>query len=123
MFAPYIAEASYEKESSTKESKSYQTMLTLTTDDISSGRYKIGWSFESNGSDKGNTECMVVLDGSEVMMDINIEFKDKKNWIPNSGFKYEVISEGVHTIEIKLKTDSKDTVSIRRARLDIIKIS
>jgi len=121
-FGSYIAEASSEGVSSTS-STSYQTKLTLTTTDITSGKYKISWYFETNGSSKEDAEFKIVLNTSTILSETNVEFKDETNWLTGGGFKYETLASGIHTIEIKFRSENKYTSNIRKARLDIIKIT
>lgn len=121
-YGSYVAETSSEGESSTKDKNTYQTKLSLVTTSVSDGKYRIGWSFEVQGSDKDDIENTVTLNNSTVLMETNVEPGDKGNWIPSSGFKYETILEGIQTIDLKFKT-TKDAVKIRRARLEIIKIT
>jgi len=121
-YGSYIAETSSEDTSSTSSSN-YQTKLTLTTENIVSGKYRISWYFEDNGSDKEDIETEVVLNNSTSLMESNLRFANDGNWIPNSGFKYVTISSGIHTVDIKFRAESRRTVSIRKARLEIIKIT
>lgn len=122
LFGSYVAEVSSELETSTV-SKDFQTKLSLITTDIPSGKYKISWSFEQRGVVNFNLISTIQLDGSTTLMENNIEFKDKDNWVSASGFKYENITSGVHTIDFKFKSESNNNIGIRKLRIDIWRIS
>jgi len=122
-YGSYVAETSSEGETSTSSKNSYSTKITLTTSNITSGKYRIGWYYETNGATNKSHLSTVVLNSSSSLSDNNIEYKDSNSWEPHGGFKYEVLEKGVHTVDIQFKPSSNITVKIRRARIEILKIT
>lgn len=117
---PQYDYAESEGESSTSLG-SYQLKLRLTTGTVISGTYRIGWSYEFSGS-TNKDECgfNVDVDSGTIIhesLDISpVKYSDG-GYKTNSGFKYVVLSNATHTIDINYLAAA--TTYIRRARLEV----
>lgn len=117
-FGSQFYQNSSDSESSTT-SGYWQTKLTLTTDSLPSGTYRLGYTFEvSNGSNGVLTEIEVKLDGDVVA---NPTMESDNDFLLFGGFAYATLS-GVVTATIKYKAQS-GTAKIRRARLELWRVS
>ncbi len=123
VFNNEIQEASSELEESTT-SATYVTKLTMTTPNLPEGKYRIGWSAEvKTSSTSGCTMLQTHID-STIIAESQVEAKDIKDWQPRNGFYYGTLS-GVNNIYMDYSTGytSNCTASIRRARLEIWRVS
>jgi hypothetical protein len=104
---------------STTTSATFQQKLRLTTTDLVSGEYRIGWYFEvAQTNIQDAVESRVRLnDVTEICGTIK-EPKDTTDWIPISGFYHTALS-GQNTIDIDYREQRGNTAKIRRARLEI----
>lgn len=104
---------------STTTNTTYVEKLTMTTDNLSLGTYRIGYSCEVQNNHINGGNVRVELDNTTELGSV---YTDKTNsgYYNYSGFKYYTGS-GVHTIDIDYQANS-GTTSIRRARLEIWKI-
>lgn len=107
---------------SSTTSTSYQTKLTMTTSPIVSGTYRIGWCYDWRYTDtSSNFQGIVVANGTTIY-EHNQEPKDSGSdqSIPNSGFTYITLPNGVTTINIKYKAQRSDkTAYISNAKLEL----
>ena len=99
----------------------YSTILTLTTDTVPDGIYRVGWSYEwrhYNATDR-DIEIRCQVDGSNVM-----EAKDKNSYWGVSGFANVTFSSnGTHTITFDVATEaSQDPWRIRNLRLEFWRV-
>ncbi|CAG7581580.1 MAG: hypothetical protein SLAVMIC_00912 [uncultured marine phage] len=117
-FIPYFEVGSYDKEASTS-SKEYQNVVSLSLDNISDGKYKISWYFETISDKKGEIECQVLLGESDELFYLDSK---EDEWEKSSGFTYKNISDGSYKLNINFKA-SKGTVTIKMATLEITRIS
>lgn len=116
-------DAESDGESSTT-STTEQTKVTLTTGSLPSGKYRVGWYFETNGSSGSQDVEAQVYDGATVLSRVEEAAEDSDAWKSEGGFKYLSSISGVRTLTIKYKTqNSSATARIRRARLEIWRIS
>ena len=108
---------------STTTSGSWQQKLRLTTSNLDSGTYRIGWYCEFT-TDDGSEECevQVELNDTTQLAYVLEEPNPVTAWEILAGFKYESLS-GVNTIDIDFANPSAGTSSIRRARLEIWRVS
>ncbi len=107
---------------STTTSTTLQTKTTLTTDSLPSGTYRLGYSFEiSNAINAVLSEVQVFLD--DVAVGITI-FEADDDFHSLSGFVHQSLS-GIKTATIKhrIQTKYSGTSKIRRARLELYRVS
>jgi hypothetical protein len=108
---------------STTTSTSYQTKLTLTTSNLPSGTYRVGWYYELQEDDTSSSVFARVYDESTILAESEIEPQDDDNWYGQGGFCYRSIS-GIHNFYIKYRTDnSYECAGIRKARLELWRVS
>lgn len=118
-----FADAESDGESSTT-STTEQVKVTLTTSSLPLGKYRVGWYFEINGSSGSQDVEVQVYDGATVLARVEEAAEDSDAWKSEGGFKYLSSISGVRTLTIKYKTQNPSaTARIRRARLEIIRIS
>lgn len=118
VFGSEFQEESSEGESSTS-STSWQEKLSLTTGDLPSGKYRIGWSYEFEGNGD-NAEVRVELNGDTIAYyDYDSSIED---FLQTGGFYYDTLS-GVNDIDIDYAMIGSGTINIRRARLEIWRVS
>ncbi len=105
-------------------STSYVQKLRMTTPSLPSGTYRIGWSYEWRGSSAADDcEYRVSLSaGATIFSAVNIEPKDPTNYAAISGFIFHTGS-GVLNIDIDYASENGDATYIRRARLEIWRVS
>lgn len=109
----------------------FQNKLTLTTPSLPTGTYRIGYSYEHRVSRRDRTfEIRVELDGSDTLSTERYLIPSTNPAADDSwqvgGFAHRNLSAGSHTISIDLRkvTNNADfTISIRRARLEIWRVS
>ena len=119
MMGTYYQDAASEGESSTTAG-TYQQKLRLTTPSLPSGEYRISWSFEMDGQGD-NADAQVELNDTT---QIGFNFYDSSinGYIQVSGFYYDTLS-GVNTIDIDYRDLQAAACLIRRARLEIWRVS
>lgn len=98
--------------------------LTMTTPTLPAGDYKIEFSYEwKRATISQDFEAEVLLDGTAIM-EQNEESKDTNSWHPLSGFIVTALTNATHTIVINFWGENGgNTSSIRRARLNIYRVS
>ena len=100
----------------------------MTTASIPSGTYRIGWSFEwACSSDKAPASgFMVEIDETTEIMYVEMAPQKKYGdgcFYTSSGFKHTSLSAESHTIDIYYKRGVEGTTYIRKARLEIWRVS
>jgi len=106
----------------TTTSQAYVQKLRLTTDDLPSGTYRIGWSFEGQGESLVDSfQARVQLNNTTDLMNLSRESKDASDYIQYSGFKHSALS-GVNDIDLDYQSSGGDTMKIRKARLEIWRV-
>jgi hypothetical protein len=123
VFGSEFQETSSEGTSATT-SGTFQEKLSMTTTNLPLGKYRIGWTCETvNSSTSGRTEVRVQLNNTITLGQPGIETEDDEDWVPFTGYKYETFS-GVQQIDIDYRVDdTAATASIRRARLELWRVS
>ena len=126
IFGSEFHEASSDGESSTT-STSYQQKLRLTTSNLpSDAKYRIGWYYEWQYSDRRNDfRARVQINDSDTIMEQQQEPKDEGSdqWHTCSGFAYTTES-GILNIDLDYNSSSSsDTSSIRRVKLELWRVS
>ena len=105
---------------STTTSTTLQNKTTLTTGSLPSGTYRLGYAFElSNASNGVLSEVEVRLDGTEVAL---TTFEADNDFHSLGGFVHQSLS-GVVTATIKYRVQTTGTAKIRRARLELWRVS
>ena len=105
---------------STTTATTLQTKLTLTTTSLPSGTYRLGYAFEvGNTLNSVLTTVEVDISGT-VEAQTTYESDNDKHSL--SGFVHRSMS-GVKTINIKYMTAATGTATIRRARLELWRVS
>lgn len=109
---------------SSTTSTTYQNKLTLTTDSISSGKYRIGWVYEFTSS-KSNFIAQIIIDGSTELQNPNAGSGTKINaWTSASGFDYVNLTDGIHSISINYRSSKNNKqVNIRNTKIELWRIS
>lgn len=111
--------AASEGESSTT-STTLQTKVTLTSSNLTSGTYRLGYCFEiSNSSNSVLSEAEVMLDGVIVGL---MTFESDNDYHMGCSFVHQNLS-GVVTATIKYRVQTTGTCLIRRARLELWRVS
>lgn len=125
VFGTEFQVASSEGESQTDDADySGNEKLKLTTPSLPAGDYLIGWSMELANSNKDKcTMARVHLDDTTVLGEqCKPKTQSNNEYVGWSGFKVVTLTAAVHTIDIDYKAVS-DTAYIRRARLEIWRVS
>ena len=105
---------------STTTSTTLQLKTTLTTSQLPAGTYRLGFTCEiSNGSNGVLTEVAVTLDGTIVQ---NPTMEADNDFLQWAGFVHQSLS-GVVTATIKHRVQTTGTSKIRRARLELWRVS
>jgi len=122
--------AESEGESSTT-STSWQQKIRLSVTGITAGTYRIGWSYEwslSNHEKSGSSFNVDIDEGVseihqvEMGVEKNAKYSDGSFYV-SSGFGHEPLSSGSHTIDLNFKALSGCTNYVRKARLEIWRVS
>lgn len=111
--------------SSTTTSSTFQQKLRMTTSSLPIGTYRIAWAWEWNiNSTSGDAEFQIELNDTTLLGTGRMESQDSLNYHPYCGFYYATSISGIQTIDIDYRVNSGGgTVTIRRARLEIWRIS
>jgi hypothetical protein len=106
---------------------SYQQKVRLIATGLSGGTYRIGWYYEwQYNSGARDFRARIQIDDTTDLMEQVQEPQDTgtDQYYPVGGFKYEVLSAGDHNIDLDwCCTNLGDTATIRRARLEIWKVT
>jgi len=122
IFGSEFQEISSEAESSTTSS-TYQQKLRMTTTNLPAGKYRIGWYFETRQSnDADAVEVQVDLNEGTIIANVEHEPDDARDIWADNGFTHQNIS-GVNTIDIDWRQQRGSTAYIRRARLELWRVS
>lgn len=122
VFGSEFQQTSDDTESSTTSS-TFQQKLRLTTPSLPSGTYRIGFYCEywqSNVSDF--CEVKIELNDTTVLATFIFEPEDNDDRWPGGGFVYQSLS-GVNTIDMDWRQQGGGTAFIRRARLEIWRVT
>lgn len=109
---------------SSTTSTTFQEKVSITTGSLPPGTYRIGWYFEHTADNTiTESEVQIELNNTTVLSLTTEEFQDAVNWVGIGGFVYQSLS-GVNTIDMDHRTTNGGTgVDIRRARLEIWRVS
>jgi hypothetical protein len=123
VFGSEFQESSSEGESSTT-SQSFQQKLRLTTGNLPSGKYRIGWYVETQTYDSSKTaHIRIQIDDTTTIGEDITEPDSSVNYWSVNGFRYEILS-GVTDTDLDYRCyESSSTTYIRRARLEIWRVS
>ena len=123
VFGDEFDETSSDSESSTT-SGSPQTKVTLAaTGLVSAHKYRVGWSFEwRHNSAASRANYRVTING-DTIDELTVEPKDVNNWHQAGGYMYVSGYTGANDIDIDYWSDTSNTTYIRRARLEIWRVS
>jgi hypothetical protein len=112
-------------ESSTNSSNPIRK-LRLSITDLPAGTYRIGWYYEwANSTTNKDFIARVQLDDTTDLMEHTQESQESGTTQsqPACGFAYQDISEGNHDIDLDYWSDGNSTSYIKRARLEIWRVS
>ena len=116
--------AESESQSSTT-SGSYQQKLRLTTSNLPAGDYRIAWAAEVDTTDS-DMNVRIQLDDSTIINEfeygVDADDGGDPEWSALGSFKTLTLS-GVHTIDIDYNDDGGGTAYIRKARIEIWRVS
>lgn len=118
MFGTQYAYAESES-TSTTTSTTLQTKVTLTTANLPSGTYRIGYTFELGNASNGVLSEVQVQQGGSAIAVSTFEADNDDHTL--GGFRHVTLS-GVNTFTIKYRVVSSGTCEIRRARLELFRI-
>ncbi len=109
---------------STTTSATYQQKVRITTPAIPAGTYRIGWNIEFMISDeKSDIQTRVQIDDTNTIAEQTGRASLLNLWEIRSGFAYEVLTNAIHTIDLDYNNQSGKTLSVRRGKLEIWRIS
>ena len=123
-YSGYTAYAESEAQSTTTSS-TYQEKLSLALPTLTAGTYRVQWYCEIRNS-SGSQDCQVKIeyDNTTVLAEINQEQKDASNYTPISGFRVIAMTGASHQVDMDYSNElSGNTMYIRRARLEVVRIS
>jgi hypothetical protein len=125
-YGSYYQYANHEPETNTTFT-SYQNKVTLTTPVLTAGTYKVTFYSEISQSDQKPTKVRVRLDGVTVLAEIQetIEFSSGNiDYLTACGFDIQPLTAAVHTVTLDYSSTSEGgTAKIRRARIELIRVS
>jgi len=109
---------------STTTSSSYQQKLRLTTGSLAEGTYRIGWFYEWGKTALTDVAVRVQINDTTTCMDGFEEAVDagSDQYFPRGGHYYYTGS-GVLNIDLDYRSGGNGTARIRRARLEIWRVS
>ena len=123
IFGTWYAWDGDDSESSTN-STSYIEKASLSVTGIPTGYYRLGWYFEWRRSDTNSDfEGRVVIDNTDVVMEINQEAKDNNSYHVANGYVITQLTAGNHFFDIDYGGENNKTSRIRRARLEIWRVA
>jgi len=127
IFGSRAQNAASEGESSTT-SDEFQQKLRLTTPSLPAGTYRIGWYCElSAGAANDPAKFQVQLDDTTTLGGKTTKWSmtySQGLWEPTEGFAYAILTADTHTIDLDYAAyNSGDTIYIKRARLEIWRVS
>ena len=123
-YGSYYAYAKSDGVSSTN-SIDWVNKLSLITDTVASGTYKIDWFAEVNRNSASNdVKFRVYLDETTVLCDTNFRIADANSWLVVSGFDVvSFTSTATHRIDIQFAGQTAlKTSYIRRSRVEITRL-
>jgi hypothetical protein len=123
-YGSYYAYAKSDGESSTN-SITFVDKLSLITNTVTSGTYKIEWYSEmSRNSAANDVKFRVYLDSATELCNTNFRIADANSWLPLSGIDMITFtSTANHRIDIQFCGQTTNKTSyIRRARIEITRI-
>lgn len=123
IFGENFQQASSDVESATT-STSWMHKINMTTASLPAGTYRIGWNAEvRSNSTSSRAQLRVQIDDTVTIANPEQEPQDTNNYMPTSGFYYYTGS-GVLSIDMDYSsTSASATTYIRRARLEIWRVS
>lgn len=123
LFASVFSEAT--ENQSTNSTVFVQAMRLTTPADLEAGTYRITWSMQVSADDDENAVFYrVQLDDTTNLMLVNPIFKAADRALQFGGFTHELLTGGVHTIDVDFRTTAGDVAAIiEKARVDMWRIS
>jgi len=120
----YDASSEYESYTNSTE---YVEKLKMSLSNIPAGKYRIGWFYEwAQENSNWRFESRVQLDDTTTLCEIKIRPSESswESWETNSGFAYQTLTSGNHTVDIDYCTSKwNKTSGIRKARLEFWRVS
>jgi len=106
---------------SSTSSNVYQQKLRLSTSSLIAGDYRIGWSIEIEATDdKGDPFFQIDVDDTTQIHETDLTNASAKDVTAGfSGFDIVTLAAGVHTIDLDFRDNSKKTLIVGNARLEI----
>jgi len=127
--APVFGSEHQEAESSgvsTTTGSTWKEKLEIVTGSLPSGKYRIGWYYEwQHTGTAGDVEVRLQVNNGPGHMNQLTETYDlgTDQWRSASGFVYKTAFSGINTIELDYRNRTAGTTGIRKARLEIWRIS
>lgn len=101
----------------------FQQKLRLNLTGLEAGIYRIGFSYECMGSNKGQFVGRVQVDDTTTIYEVDEELRPSAGWRSCSGFGKVTLTAGDHFVDLDYcTTQSNGASKIRRARLEIMGI-
>lgn len=108
---------------STTTSSTYQTKLSHTTAALAAGNYKISFYFElKNSTNESAAQALVEVGSTEIANPYVYTKDDTSTYWSCGGYRFLNLS-GAQTITIKYREQSGGTARIRKARIEIFRVS
>lgn len=108
----------------TTTSSTYISKALLTTPVLLAGDYRVAYSCEVNNSDEGGSVNTQLLQNGITQLAASVtEPKDVANYYMMSGFVKLSLMAGIHTFDLQFQQIGAGTASIRRAKVEIFRIS
>ncbi len=122
IFGTQFQQTKDDTESSTT-STTFQQKLRMTTTSLPSGSYRIGFYLETRQSNSADAvEWQVELNDTTILATAEQEPDDPNDLFSYGGHDYRTLS-GVNTIDIDWRQQRGSTAYIRRARLELWRVS
>jgi hypothetical protein len=122
--SPGFSQTSSDSQSSTTSTTPVQKVRLTTGTLVSAAVYRIGWSFEwQHGSGSTNADYRVQINDTTSIMEATMEPQDVSNWHPVGGFYYVTGAGASVNIDLDYWAATGGTTYIRRARLEIWRVS
>ena len=109
---------------STTTSSTYQQKLRLTTTSLPLGKYRVGWYCEgSNSGTSDRFQVRVQINDTDTLCEHSHESEDSRDRVSVAGHDYVENLSGIVNIDMDYRQQQGGTALIRRARLEIWRVS
>jgi hypothetical protein len=107
----------------TTTSTSLQQKLRLNATGLLAGTYKVSWSYDCLGSNKGKFKARIQIDDTTTLYEALEELPPNRGWRNCSGFSKVELSDGDHFIDLDFCTSqARGSAHIKNVYLEIVGI-